>query len=62
MPYTVRAMILPDPEGDYNVYVNDHLSDDAKEKAIAHELRHIQRNDTASEEDIKTIEEETKCG
>lgn len=44
-PCSVRAFTLIDENGDYNVYVNGHLSPEAREKAVAHELKHIQRGD-----------------
>lgn len=57
MPYTVRAVVVPGKNG-YTVYVNDHLSEDAKVKAIQHELEHIQRGDLHSEKLATDIEKD----
>lgn len=61
MPYTVRAVVMPGKTG-YTVYVNEHLSDEAKEKAINHELEHIRRSDPHSERPATEIEQEMKRG
>ena len=45
MPLTIRAFTIPDANGDFNIYINESLSDEAKEKSLAHEKRHIERGD-----------------
>ena len=45
MPLTIRAFTLPDANGDYNIYVNESLSEEAKIKSLEHEKRHIERGD-----------------
>ena len=45
MPLTIRAFTLPDANGDYNIYVNESLSEEAKMKSLEHEKRHIERGD-----------------
>ncbi len=45
MPTTFRAFTLPDANGDFNIYINEALSDEAKQKALNHEMLHIKRND-----------------
>ncbi len=37
MPLTIRAFTIPDANGDFNIYINEALSDDAKKKSLAHE-------------------------
>lgn len=44
-PTTVRAFTIVDENGDYNVYVNSSLSPEARERAIKHELKHIEQGD-----------------
>lgn len=39
---TVYGITVLDAEGDYNVYINSNLSPEKKQKALEHELRHIQ--------------------
>ena len=41
LPKTVNAMTSADPEGDYNVYINSHISASKQKKAFDHELYHI---------------------
>ena len=45
MPLTIRAFTLPDANGDYNIYINESLSEEAKIKSLEHEKRHIERDD-----------------
>jgi hypothetical protein len=37
MPLTIRAFTVPDANGDYNIYINSDLSDEAKVTALKHE-------------------------
>ena len=60
LPLRVRAFTLPDAQGDYNVYLNDRLSDGQQRKSLAHELRHIERGDFRREESAATIEKEVR--
>lgn len=48
MPLTIRAFTVPDENGDFNIYINESLSDEAKRRSLAHEEKHIQRNDFQS--------------
>lgn len=45
MPVTLRAFTLPDADGNFNIYINEALSDEAKKKSLEHEKRHIVKND-----------------
>jgi hypothetical protein len=56
MPLTIRAFTLPDANGDFNIYINDELSDEAKRKSFEHEKAHIINNDFFSGETARTIE------
>ena len=56
MPLTIRAFTVPDENGDYNIYINSDLSDEAKEEAFKHEKLHIEKNDFSSSELARTIE------
>mgnify|MGYP003297582699 CR=1 FL=1 len=58
MPLTIRAFTLPDANGDFNIYINEDLSDEAKKKSLAHEEKHIKRNDFASTKAARLIEQE----
>lgn len=56
MPLTIRAFTVPDENGDYNIYVNSDLSDEAKAEALNHEKAHIENNDFGSDELARKIE------
>ncbi len=57
MPLTIRAFTVPDANGDYNIYINNNLSEEAKEKSLKHEKMHIENNDFSSSELARKIEE-----
>ena len=56
MPLSVRAFTVPDSNGDYNIYINMDLSDEAKKKSLAHEQRHISNNDFSKDSPAHLIE------
>lgn len=56
MPLTIRAFTIPDANGDFNIYINEALSDSAKKKSLEHEQAHIIRNDFQKEFTVKLIE------
>ena len=45
MPLTIRAFTVLDENGDFNIYINEELSDQTKRDALDHEMGHIKRND-----------------
>lgn len=56
MPLTIRAFTIPDANGDFNIYINEDLSDAAKRKSLEHEKNHISRNDFQKDLSVKLIE------
>lgn len=56
LPYSINGMTVKDSSEFYNIYINAHLCVEAQQKALLHELTHINRNDFYSMEDIKKIE------
>ncbi len=56
MPLTIRAFTIPDANGDFNIYINEDLSDAAKRKSLEHEETHIKRNDFQKDISVKIIE------
>lgn len=56
MPLAIRAFTVPDANGDYNIYINSDLSDEAKATALKHEKKHIENNDFSSDELAREIE------
>ncbi len=56
MPLTVRAFTIPDANGNFNIYININLSDEAKRKSLEHEMLHINNNDFGSDDMARNIE------
>ncbi len=59
MPLTIRAFTIPDANGDFNIYINENLSNEAKKKSLAHEKYHIENNDFQKNEFARIIEEKS---
>ncbi len=57
MPLTIRAFTVPDANGDYNIYINNDLSEEAKEKSLKHEKKHIEENDFEAADLARVIEQ-----
>lgn len=57
LPITVRGITSEDENGDYNIYINSLMSSDQQQLTIDHEMKHIERNDFASDENIYVIED-----
>ena len=59
-PLTVRGFTIEDADGDYNVYINSLLSDEAAQKTREHELRHIKNGDFQKDISAHEIESQYK--
>ena len=44
LPGYVKGVTVDNPDGSYTVLINEALCDEARRKAINHELKHIQDN------------------
>ena len=55
-----RGFVKEDADGDYNIYISIHLSDEQKIATALHELHHIKKKHLASEMPVRLIEAETK--
>ena len=55
MPGTIRSFVRENPDGSYNIFINECLSDSAKEDRLCHELAHIYNNDF-DERDVDELE------
>lgn len=60
MPCTVRGLVMPDADGDYNIYINPCLSIAEQEKTLKHEMAHIESGDFCNHLSIDEIEERAK--
>ena len=56
LPLTTKGMTVEDQNGFFNIYINQNLSVDMQQEAIAHELRHIQRNDFDNKKSLQDAE------
>lgn len=45
MPGTIRSFVRENPDGSYNVFINECLSEEAREQRLIHELKHIYHDD-----------------
>ena len=43
LPSTVKGFVHEDTDGNYTIFINDNLSDEAKRKTLAHEMNHIKK-------------------
>lgn len=50
LPPDVAGFTAPDDEGCYNIYINKNMSMEMQEKAVAHEIRHVEDGDFQSED------------
>jgi Zn-dependent peptidase ImmA (M78 family) len=62
MPLSIKAFTTIDYNGDYNIFINANLSDDAKRLAFRHEKIHIERGDFYSCELATELENSMKKG
>ena len=60
LPMSVRAFTIPDAQGDYNIYINEALSDEQQYKSLFHEEMHIENGDFCKEEAATAIEMQMK--
>ena len=56
MPWNARGVTVEDGNGFFNIYINSRLSTEMQQEAIAHELRHIQRNDFDNKKSLQDAE------
>lgn len=56
LPFEVKGIVTPNPDGTFSIYINSKLSPDQKEKALEHEVKHIENDDFYNDESIEEIE------
>jgi hypothetical protein len=57
LPGAIRAFARKMPSGRVCIVVNEQLDKEAQEKALEHELKHVQRDDFESEAPVDDIED-----
>ena len=60
LPTTIRGFTVLDNESNYNVYLNALNNIEINQKALEHEIEHIENNDFFSIEDICRIENKNR--
>lgn len=55
LPGRVKGLIKAVPDGEL-ILINEYLSEKAKAEALAHELRHLSRDDLFSDKPVEEIE------
>lgn len=58
LPLRVNAVTVVDENGDFNVYVNSHLSHEEQMNAYKHECRHIKKQHFYLDTPVKNCERE----
>lgn len=56
LPLRVKGFVMRDEDDFNNIYINEHLGVIEQQKALLHELRHIEQGDFDSELGIPDIE------
>lgn len=62
LPIGINGITVLDENGDYNIYINDKLSNDQQCEAFRHEIEHIKQGHFYSYEDLIVIEDQASYG
>lgn len=60
LPDRINAITVPDECDNYNVYINQTLCSCQQEKALQHEMEHINKRDFESYCDVSELEKRVK--
>ena len=58
LPIAVRAVTLPNNDGTFDIYVNADLPEELQNKALEHELEHINRDHFYNDDPVWLNEQE----
>lgn len=58
LPIAVRAVVLPNNDGTFDIYINANLPEELQQKALVHELEHIRRDHFYNDDPVWLNEEE----
>ena len=61
LPMRVGAVVLPNDDGTYDVYISSHLDQKQREQKLAHELRHVAGQHFYRELDVTVAEDEANA-
>lgn len=62
LPAHIKGCVVPDSNGDYNIYLSDCLDEVSRLRTLRHELKHIENGDIHSHELATVIEKRMKEG
>lgn len=62
LPLTVKGITVTDADGNYNVYINLLLSEEARDRAVKHELVHIEKQHFENYDPVIVNELEANAG
>jgi hypothetical protein len=62
LPRRVGAVVLPNDDGTYDVYISSHLDQKQREQKLAHELGHVAGEHFYRELDVTLAEAEACSG
>ena len=62
LPDKVRGFVKEDPDGNYNIYLNEKDSLEAQRQTYAHEMRHILLGHLRRDKSLEECEEEAERG
>lgn len=58
LPDTVRAVVLPNDDSTFDIYINANLPEELQHKALDHELEHIRRDHLYNDDPVWLNEQE----
>lgn len=56
LPLTTKGMTVEDSNGFFNIYINQNLSVEQQQKALEHEMMHINRGDFDNKKSLQDAE------
>ena len=58
LPEAVRAVTIPNNDGTFDIYINSCLPEELQNRALKHELEHIQQDHFYNEDPVGINEKE----
>ena len=58
LPVTVPAVVLPNDDGTFDIYINAALPEELQHRALRHELRHINQDHLYNNDPVWLNEQE----
>ena len=58
MPTRIKGFTLPDPDGNYNIYLNQNLTQEEIDEIYRHEIKHIELGHFCSFKTVAELEAE----